>query len=76
MSSNVGFDYHKLLILSGLLLILSFVITFLLVIKVIPSEYSSLAFLTYILSFLGLYLFIYAYYQEWRRSSEDKYNYQ
>ncbi len=55
--------YWRLMLYSGLLMIISFIATFLMVIRVIPPQYYILSFLTYGASFFGLYLFLYAYYQ-------------
>ena len=57
--------YWRLIILSGALIIASFVATFLMVIKIIPERYYGLSFLTYAMSFLGLYLFLYTYYHQY-----------
>lgn len=57
-------DYYKRLMwISGVLMVISFIVTFLMVIKVIPEQYYIFSFLTYAVSFFGLYLFLYAYYQ-------------
>ena len=60
----------RLLIISGILILSSFIISFLMVINVIPRTFFLLSFLTYALSFLGLNLFIYAYYQYTRVEEE------
>ena len=62
----------KLLIISGILIISSFLLSFLMVINIIPSSLYILSFLAYGMSFLGLNLFIYAYYQT-TKIKEDEY---
>jgi len=57
-------DYYKRLMwISGVLMFLSFIVTFLMVIRIIPEQYYIFSILTYAVSFFGLYLFLYAYYQ-------------
>jgi len=61
----------KLMIISGILLISSFLISFLMVLDIIPPTIYVLPFIAYGLSFLGLNLFIYAYYQYVRLDEEE-----
>lgn len=57
-------DYYKRLMwVSGALMLMAFIVTFLMVIRIIPEQYYIFSFLTYAVSFFGLYLFLYAYYQ-------------
>ena len=57
-------DYYKRLMwISGALMFIAFIVTFLMVIRVIPEQFYVFSFLTYAISFFGLYLFLYAYYQ-------------
>ncbi len=57
-------DYYKrLMVISGILMFVAFIVTFLMVIHVIPEQYYIFSLLTYAISFFGLYLFLYAYYQ-------------
>ncbi|OYT30043.1 MAG: hypothetical protein B6U95_01460 [Thermofilum sp. ex4484_82] len=63
--------YWRLMLFSGILMIISFIITFLMVIRIIPELHYSLSFLTYAVSFFGLYLFLYSYYQYVAVEKED-----
>jgi len=63
--------YWRLMLFSGILMMISFIITFLMVIRIIPELHYSLSFLTYAVSFFGLYLFLYSYYQYVAAEKED-----
>lgn len=64
--------FKRLIIISGFLLIFSFLISFFMVINLIPPTIFILSFIAYGLSFFGIILFLYAYYQYVRLDGEDK----